>query len=400
MSWFVARTYFDTIRPVYRASRLLLVHFTTIDFSARIVHRSLTDLVCFVLAALLDVYSASCGLRAILAFLSLTDSVLVNVGTYGATVLCCLFAVTVPWWNNYNGFVIFELYNNIARCSDELLVLGLTVNHRRKFILATVYVTYFVSLPFQVLLTYSYAPSLFKWVGMDRLYTDFRSTFAFARMLLILCLCNCYSSLTLLSLRTHFKLLNEAICKYFPTSVQTQASHVGDVPSTQRLIQTLAKLHERLSNTVHLFNHCFSMQYAVLMWAGYAFTIFSAFFLIHSYTTNVTAEMRWLSRTNMVLDGLFVFYIVEFMALASVVNSECSRTVVVIHKVIAYGRFEKRVLKELRTFSQQLSHHSPRITCHLYDFNWELFYRMAGTLTTYLVILIQFDLKNINYETL
>lgn len=73
------------------------------------------------------------------------------------------------------------------------------------------------------------------------------------------------------------------------------------------------------------------MQYAVLMWAGYAFTIFSAFFLIHSYTTDVTAEMRWLSRTNMVLDGLFVFYIVEFMALASVVNSE---VVVVILKPI------------------------------------------------------------------
>lgn len=45
-----------------------------------------------------------------------------------------------------------------------------------------------------------------------------------------------------------------------------------------------------------------------------------------------------------------------------------------IHKAICYGPHEGRIVKELGAFSQQLTHHTPEISCGLFDFNWTLFY--------------------------
>ncbi|XP_001663374.3 gustatory receptor for bitter taste 66a [Aedes aegypti] len=95
-------------------------------------------------------------------------------------------------------------------------------------------------------------------------------------------------------------------------------------------------------------------------------------------------------------DGFFVVYTLQLIVAASIVNETCKRSSVMIHKAAAYGRHDRRVVKELGTFSYQLYHHTPKVSCRLFDLDWTLLYTMAGSFATYLVVLLQFDLANLN----
>lgn len=99
---------------------------------------------------------------------------------------------------------------------------------------------------------------------------------------------------------------------------------------------------------------------------------------------------------------------------------QCKHTAILVHKVACYGRHDSVTLRELHIVSQQMWHKAPVITCGLFYFDWELMYtvsvssivcsatdkfinyvfKMAGSLASYLLILIQFDLGNIDYAKL
>lgn len=62
----------------------------------------------------------------------------------------------------------------------------------------------------------------------------------------------------------------------------------------------------------------------------------------------------------------------------------------IIHRGINKCR-DVQIKNDLKIFSQQLIHRVPVLSCGLFTYDWTLMYSLASAITTYLVILIQFD---------
>ncbi|XP_055543580.1 putative gustatory receptor 28b [Wyeomyia smithii] len=170
-----------------------------------------------------------------------------------------------------------------------------------------------------------------------------------------------------------------------------------DSETSCRIVRKFALLHDQLCDTVELINRCFTVHATVALATAFGFTVFSLFGLIHSYATQANKETIVLAWSNMAYDGFYLTFIVQLVVLSGLTHSECTRTSVLIHKIVSYRSCDRKTLKELRMFSQQLWHHAPKVSCSLFDFDWPLFYTIVASLTTYLVILVQFDLVNFNY---
>ncbi|XP_053690856.1 putative gustatory receptor 28b [Sabethes cyaneus] len=174
----------------------------------------------------------------------------------------------------------------------------------------------------------------------------------------------------------------------FSSKSTEDTNHLGDI------IRKLAALHDLLSDTVELFNRCFSIQAMLCMAPFFSFTVFSLFGLIHSYASRADNDTLQVSWSNMIYDMLPVYFMIQMVLCSGLVHAKCKQMAVLIHKAISCGAYNRKLLEELRAFIQQLEHHAPKISCRVFDFDWTLFFTMAGSLTTYLVILIQFDLVN------
>ncbi|XP_062698412.1 putative gustatory receptor 28b [Aedes albopictus] len=128
------------------------------------------------------------------------------------------------------------------------------------------------------------------------------------------------------------------------------------------------------------------------------FTIFVVFGLIHAYAIDASETMMQVAKNNIVYDEFYVLVFVLMVVFASLVGRNCNRVKTPTHKAICYGSYGQRIFRELRCFSQQLEHHTPKINCGMLDLDWTLFYSVAGTFTTYLVILLQFDVGSLGFR--
>ncbi|XP_058817582.1 putative gustatory receptor 28b [Topomyia yanbarensis] len=184
------------------------------------------------------------------------------------------------------------------------------------------------------------------------------------------------------------------------TTSERDLQKLTDTESCCKMVRKFATIHAQLSDTIEVFNRCFSAQAMVGLAAAFGFTVFSIFGVIHSYATSANETTLRLAWSNMTYDGFYIALIVQLVVFSSLVFVECKHTSVMIHKALCYGTYDRKVRKELKIFSQQLWHHAPKVSCSLFHFDWTLFYTMASSLTTYLVILMQFDLTNFDYAGL
>ncbi|EAT34576.2 AAEL013200-PA, partial [Aedes aegypti] len=396
MRWFRVHNYFESLRPLYLAIKLLHFHFETIDFSTQTLHRTLTDQFRFVFTLLLDCYLVYKGIQSTSTFLYLTDSNIVNGGCFSALILAFLFGLFMAPKYRLRTQGMFEILTNIAEFDGQLRSLGLHIDHQRHHFISTVSAGLWMTMGLFVLIITGTNRTSEDWLDLSEMFPDWISILAMCRSATSLGIFTCYITMTLYSLKTGFDQLNQAIAKHLNITPQA----INRIPRTSRqtcqVVRKIASLHDLLSDTVELFNECYYTQVVHALTAAFDFTIFSIFSVIHSnagQTDEVTLRVTWV---NAMFDGFFVVYTLQLIVAASIVNETCKRSSVMIHKATAYGRYDRRVVKELGTFSYQLYHHTPKVTCRLFDLDWTLLYTMAGSFATYLVVLLQFDLANLN----
>ncbi|XP_062557663.1 uncharacterized protein LOC134222528 isoform X2 [Armigeres subalbatus] len=197
----------------------------------------------------------------------------------------------------------------------------------------------------------------------------------------------CYSNLTLLSIKERFDGLQSGMINCL-TSMKAPRSAISSSLRCE-MVSQIAGIHHQLNDTILLFNRCFSFQVLHAITMTSFFTLFVVFGFIHAYTSevnDVTVQVAW---NNLLYD---VFYVVMFIQLM------CKKISIALQKTISYGCYDKRVFRELGRFSRQLEHHTSKISCGLCDFDWTLLYSIAGTFTMYLVILLQFDIGNLDFH--
>ncbi|XP_062555122.1 putative gustatory receptor 28b [Armigeres subalbatus] len=209
----------------------------------------------------------------------------------------------------------------------------------------------------------------------------------------------CYQTLTsntimLLSvIRRRFIVLNIQIEKYLdtlPVDSKSGAKH------HRKMMRSFALMHALLSDSVRLFNDCFSKQVMLALGCAFIYTLFASFGLIHSYAAvHVDAVMIKVTRSNMIFSGYFILFVFQLIVGCNWLNYECKRSRVKIHKAICYQRYDIKRFREYKFFSQQLMHHAPSVSSGLFDFDWTLCYTLIGSSTTNLVILLQFDFINL-----
>ncbi|EDS42721.1 Gustatory receptor 28b [Culex quinquefasciatus] len=211
MRWFKVNGLLDTLRPVYLASNILLVNFTSYNFATRTVHRTLFDLTRFVFTLLLDVFLTWRAIQACQAFLKGTESMLINAGLYGSIVLNFLLTSSIPLWNSLNGTAIFEMFQGIEACNDELQPLGVWIDLQKRHLAFTVYAVLSTSNGFFVLIINWFFPSVVEKITVPDMFPDGWAILALSRTNFISGISSCYSTLTLLAIRKYFNLLNQTV---------------------------------------------------------------------------------------------------------------------------------------------------------------------------------------------
>ncbi|XP_039440781.1 putative gustatory receptor 28b [Culex pipiens pallens] len=399
MRWFEVQDYIGSLRPIYIVSKACLVHFSTLDLSTATAQRTLFGQVRLVFTVFMDIFLFTFAIRSLTLYLEVTDSLLLNGGLFASLALTFIFSTILPLWNSHTDVQMYQLYKNIAICDVELLNLGFTENHSRHHMMSIILLCNSMMMVAYIMIAIVFFPSYLEWLGVAKLFPSGWTTLSYVRTNLVMGVFVTQTTLTLHSLRKRFQMLNQAICKYLPNTIQSKRS-IPNPKLTSLLIWKFTTLHDLLSDTVNLYNCCYSPKAIFIAASYFGLTLFSWFGLIHAFTASTDVTTFRMSVANVVYDCFFLVLFGLLVSFSCLVNRECHRTAILLHKVVCYGSFDRRTTKQLRCFSQQLWHQLPKISSRLFDFEWELFYHTSGALATYLVILIQFDLGNINYKRL
>ncbi|XP_065087147.1 gustatory receptor for bitter taste 66a-like [Ochlerotatus camptorhynchus] len=185
---------------------------------------------------------------------------------------------------------------------------------------------------------------------------------------------------------------------YLSVQISNNRGPTTDPDQLRKKIMRMAILHGQLSDIVDQFNSCHSTTVMLALATAFGLTVFSTFATIHVYAANVDDSIFWIAWSRMLFDMLFISIVVYVLICSGLVNDECKLTAVLVHKSIGYRSYDRRIFQQLRKMSQQMRHHTPKISCRLFDFDWELMFTIIGSLSTYLVILMQFDLVNYRME--
>ncbi|XP_058817592.1 putative gustatory receptor 28b [Topomyia yanbarensis] len=400
MRWFNVVSFFESLRPVYLTAKIFLLLFETVDFERRTFRRTLSDQIRYVLTLIMDLYLTLVGIRSSAAFLKLSDSILLNVGYYGSFLLTFILALVLPTWHGLKARNICALLESVACFDDEIKLLGFRINHQKHHFISTIVVNCSMFIAYFMIGITTYAYCNENWLNLTNIFPEYWMVLPFVRTSIVEGLFICYFCLMLLSLRHRFAVLNRVIMKFLQTTPEKDFQILFDTETCCRMIRKFATLHDQLCDAIKLFNCCFSTQAMFVLATAFGFTIFSIFGLIHAYATTVDDNIHHLAWSTMFYDGFYISFIIQLVVFSGLIHVECKRTALLIHKVICYGSYDRKVRKELRIFSQQLCHHSPKVSCNLFDFDWTLFYTIAGSLSTYLIILMQFDLINFDYAEL
>lgn len=154
-------------------------------------------------------------------------------------------------------------------------------------------------------------------------------------------------------------------------------------------ILKIARIHDKLTGSIDDAIFCFSMP-ALLGTAGtFAFDITTLFVL---FRTVVFKDDQLVSVVGaFVLWSIFYStYMVAVIAIGHVLKTKGKIIAHRIHDAFYECRDEK-MRQDLMIFSLQLTHCHPEFSCGLFVFDWTVMYSIISAITTYLMILVQFD---------
>lgn len=256
---------------------------------------------------ILDGYLLAVGCRNSAGFLELTDSMLINTGCYVSVVSVYLFSFSLPLWNRYKFTEMFELFQTLTDCDEDLNAFGVNVDHRKHLIINSVSLGIVGLLILTILGVGGYIRFTDYWKRIESILPDNTSNFAILRTFINVYFFVCYCSLILWSIRERFIGLRQTIAK-LPNSEDTRP-----------LIQIIAKIHDQLCDAVQLFNRCYSVHIMYIMVVALIYSIFCVFGLIHSYASNANAITIRVSWNNLTYDLGYLQMMLQLIVLSGLV---------------------------------------------------------------------------------
>ncbi|EDS42722.1 conserved hypothetical protein [Culex quinquefasciatus] len=398
MRWFRVDNFYESWRPLYRVTRCFGLTSLTFDFREHSARRTLTDqliLIGGVLLFLFVVFGSVVNFRAKVTELS--DSYLLSIGLFGiigALSVSQLFALLM---NYYNMERIFKIAAIVARVDQQIAThLSYRWNYQKEHLFGVLFIAwvYLQWILFTVGLLWKVEPA--KTYDND-VFTMVKSMTSFLWTMSSYQTNAIFIISTMAIIWRRFGVLNQQISHLYQVTIAPAHPNTNQ---SLKLIKRIAIVHDQLGDAMQLFNVCFSTGALLNLAPGFAFIIFALFGLVHSYAASDDEHTHSWAASNVIYAGIYVVQLVQLIVVASLVNCECKHTAILVHKVACYGSHDSVTLRELRIVSQQMWHKAPVITCGLFYFDWELMYTMAGSLASYLLILIQFDLGNIDYAKL
>jgi len=175
------------------------------------------------------------------------------------------------------------------------------------------------------------------------------------------------------------------------TGIQTVKSKESLTPTALRKVETLMQVHDSIIDAANEVNTNYSFQILICLTVLFIKTVFAVFFAyFEQFVLGKTdAAFNWSIWT--IIDWNEILLITVTCHLAS---TQAQQTGVEVHKLLMNSP-ENIVRDKLIIFSQQVFHRPVEFTaCGLFSIDAALLFTIIGSMTTYLLIMLQFQEGN------
>ncbi|KAJ9599119.1 hypothetical protein L9F63_010387, partial [Diploptera punctata] len=154
-------------------------------------------------------------------------------------------------------------------------------------------------------------------------------------------------------------------------------------------VRSLAGLHENLCSVIKMINYVYSVPLLLSIILVLFYLIFCVFMFISKVFNN--ENFKCIPIHVYVIFFYFLSKAIIIIYYCKICSSKANRTGVLVHQVLRFTINEK-IREELELFSLQLLHQKVQFTaCGFFPLDFTLLYSVVGAVTTYLVILLQFQ---------
>ncbi|XP_055605602.1 uncharacterized protein LOC129753780 [Uranotaenia lowii] len=188
------------------------------------------------------------------------------------------------------------------------------------------------------------------------------------------------SIIALLGFRSRFRML-------------TDLFRCGTIHTTDKEheIRFISSTYDVLVETLQAYNDVFSYQLAFEMMGYIIFAIFTLF-SIGSWVANQIPVVMLLALFYGISTIHYTMFMVPIFKIGNDIQNEGKRMAVLVHRAINQSSLTTGSIDRLRTFSRQLQHQQPVVSCGMFSFDWTLCFSVISSAATYTMIMVQFEL--------
>ncbi|XP_034938559.1 putative gustatory receptor 28b [Chelonus insularis] len=214
---------------------------------------------------------------------------------------------------------------------------------------------------------------------------------------IIVYLVNALYTNCVLIIHTHFQIINEKLIKLKfhiendECHLLRRIYHVRKNPLILMEIKKIIKEHNDVCNLVLQLNCTFSLQMIAIVTLTFAEITFSLYFYILK-----TVGFKDINLEKQIWYSYFITsvtyysgYIITAVGVCEHAKDEADKTGIIVHEILN-NTIDKQIAEELQIFSLQLLHRKTNFLAKGLALDYTLLTSIAGGVTTYLLILIQF----------
>lgn len=203
MKWFSVDSVYDSVRPVYRAGKLIGIFTHTIDFERQVLSTNTRDQVLLVVAILMDVYALTVSTRVSYSF---SNSILLNVGIYCSVNLGIIISLSISLCNRFVVGRMFRMFKTLDGVDQILKRDGYRLNHQLNHLLSCIYMAVPIVVNFFLMISTFF-------IVQDQSSQQFTATemVVFLRSSLVFTIFGSYITVALTTIYMRFRALNKMI---------------------------------------------------------------------------------------------------------------------------------------------------------------------------------------------
>lgn len=151
----------------------------------------------------------------------------------------------------------------------------------------------------------------------------------------------------------------------------------------------LAKLHNKLVECVDDVIVCFAITTMLATGAAFVYIVTTMFVCFQAAVFG-DVDMAGEAGSFILWSIFYAILLLAISAIGHLLKSSGKAISLKIHQAL-FTCDDLHMRDDLIMFSQQLFHRVPAFSCGLFHFDWTLIYSIVSAITTYTMILVQFD---------